>query len=231
MRNVHSVKGALAMIDCEAEAEAVHGAETFLIESYNVAKFAPGVCDLMIDFWQKLQAGVEAGFPDDTKDYSSFHSCYTCVRNHNYATVCKVHYTSAVTCSDPDVPPEALVANNEKLVRDKIVTVGTCKKLETQLQELKQEFTNFNCLNDLYGNRQVLREAKVIFVDFASVRVNAFLIQEVLSVLRSDIFVVYLLRNRAQLFNLVAGSGRKLFSFGTLSIDSDRFTEELNFYI
>jgi hypothetical protein len=211
MRHIHSVKGALGMIGLENHMRAVHASESFLIETYKKVKFTPGVLDLMIDFWSKLQVALRNAENPDS-DLSHFSECYNCLKRSDYNSVCRNHFSGVTKCADlveakwPE--PKAAVKPGLKIsitaeteVEKKIIIIGADEFLPATLSRHAKEFYHYSCINEVYRKMPLpkLRGIKTIFIDLSRLNTNPFLLLAVLKQLKLPIKCCYIVDDKDEL--------------------------------
>jgi chemotaxis protein histidine kinase CheA len=238
VRNVHSVKGALGMIGLERQMKAVHSAESFLIDSYQKVKFTPGVVDLMIDFWSKLQKSLLQ--PENPNyELGLFSECYNCLRRSEYTNVCMNHFSRANKCSENsqvnEARPESLAMTMLQIqtvpqeeVERKIIIIEGDPMVARTLSDKQKNFYKYDCINEVYRklSYEKLRGVRTIYVDLSKLIINPFLLLTVFKQLRLSIQCCFIVNDTSDLLKHL-NELQELSSFSVVSRKSKNFEAEV----
>jgi DNA polymerase III psi subunit len=225
MRNIHSIKGALGMLGLEAEMEMTHNSETFILSYLSTEIYSASALLLLKDFFQAL------------RDYLNGDDVGVCLEMFNE---CFLHFDKKSCrdkCSDPCIDHKGPVVEIVKTDKGppahvekpllKVVVIGKNALFKQLFQDTELEYTQLNCINQVYRKIHLLRETKLIMVDLSSTQVNPFLLQDVLSKLDLPIRCCYLIDEKNEFLEHLESAGNLDFSFVILSKKSLRLKQEI----
>jgi HPt (histidine-containing phosphotransfer) domain-containing protein len=229
MRDIHSIKGALGMISLHAHMEFVHDVETFLIDSFPVHGFPPGIVELMVDFWSKLANSLEHPGLNFSKKLN-MKGCFDCVRKNNYQNVCSSHFATEATEIEINQlsPKEEASPKTELEPLSATLFIGNNKNLYSRvLTATGADSTHLECINYVYQHFKQIGDVENIILDTSSIKVCPLFLQLVITRFHKGIKFVYLIEDNVDLFEIFNHMGNKALTMTFIKVGPVSFDEEL----